>query len=299
MRVAPLIATACLALLGACASAGERRYDDMFPVFSPDGTRIAFTSTRSGDPEIYTARADGSDLRRLTRAPGRDAHPYWMPDGESIVFQSPRNGGDVRIFTMRFNGWSQRELAATNGFCGVPTVSPDSGRIAFMCSASLSDPGSAAAPWRIYLMNADGSNVRAVTEGPGNDQVANWSPDGRRLVFWSDRDGCDHLYTLDLQSGRSTQLTGGPQTDRGALYSPDGRLIYFMSNRQRDASWGLYAMPANGGPARFVAPLASEYGVPYLSPDGRAALLVVPTPQGQRIARYDLGTGMRTMLEFR
>jgi TolB protein len=64
--------------------------NNMFPQWSQDGRRLAFTSDRDGDPELYVMNADGSDPKRLTRMNGRDAHPYFSKDGKRIVFQSPR-----------------------------------------------------------------------------------------------------------------------------------------------------------------------------------------------------------------
>lgn len=273
------------------------RYDDMFPVWSPDGERIAFASTRSGDWEIYVGDISGEKLRRLTQSPGRDAHPYWFPDGRRLLFQSPRFEGDTRIFAMNADGSDERQLALTTGFCGVPTVSADATLIAFMCSASKAAPGSPDAPWRIFLMNVDGGDMRQITHGPGDDQVANWSSTGRRIVFWSDRSGTDQVYELDVATGAIAQLTEGQHDNKGASYSPDGRAIYFMSNRGGEG-WALYATPSEGGPARFIARLASEFGVPYLSPDGNEALITVPTPNGTRIARLNLQDASSRLLAF-
>lgn len=272
------------------------KYADMFAVWSPDGERIAFVSDRTGDPEIYTARRDGSQLKRLTDVPGRDAHPYWFPDGERIAFQSPRNGGDVRLFVMSADGSDQRELAATKGFCGVPTVSPDGAKIAFMCSDSAEEPGETAAPWRIFLMDSDGAGLRRITDGPGNDQVANWSPDGRTLVFWSNRSGVDQIYALDLASMRIAQLTEGAAQNRGAAYAPDGKRIYFITDRH--GGWALYSMGPRGEDQRRIAALGTEYGIPYVNRDGADALFLELTEEGPRIALIELETGKASSIVF-
>src|SRR6266853_272449 len=125
----------CIA--GVCAlaeQAQEQRLapNNMFPQWSHDGKRIVFTSDRDGDPEIYVMNADGSNPIRLTRSPGRDAHPYFSPDGRRIVFQSPRaNGDDTNIYVMNSDGSNVMRLTNLKGFAGVPVYSPDEKLIVF------------------------------------------------------------------------------------------------------------------------------------------------------------------------
>ena len=88
----------------------------MFPQLSRDGRRIAFTSDRDGDPEIYVMNHDGSKPVRLTHVRGRDAHPYFSRDGNRIVFQSPRaNGVDTNIYVMDADGFNVRQLTTLKG----------------------------------------------------------------------------------------------------------------------------------------------------------------------------------------
>lgn len=260
-------------------------YNDMFGVWSPTGEEIAFMSDRTGDPEIYVARADGAGLKRLTDTPGRDAHPYWSPDGKTIVFQSPRLE-DVRIFFMNADGSDQHVRLETRGFCGVPTWSPDGAHVAVMCSGSRLDPGSEIAPWIIHVMDAEGTWLRQMTEGEANDQVANWSPDSKRLIFHSNRSGTDQLYEIDFETGAIRQITDGPGSNKAASYSPDGSAIAFMSDRE-NGRWDVHTMPAARGEARRLTDLGSEYGVPYFSPDGRSILIQTFPEKGARLAIID------------
>jgi TolB protein len=271
---------AVIAGLGACAAPTDPpagSYSDQFGQWAPDG-RIVFGSDRAGDPEIYLARIGGC-ARRLTQTPGRDAHPAFSPDGQTIVFQSPRNEGDTRLFTMKPDGSEQRELIPTKGFCGVPVYAPDGKRIALMCAASMTGIGTAANPWRIFLVDADGKNLRQITDGPGNDQAPNWSPDGKSLVFYSDRSRSDQLYRMDVASGTAQALTGGPGKSKTGSYSPDGKSIVFMSDR--DGAWNVWAMAADGSGARKIAHVANEFGQPLFSPDGKR--LMAPMRVGDRL----------------
>jgi Tol biopolymer transport system component len=106
-----------------------------FPSWSPNGDRIAFASDRSGDYEIYSIEPDGTDLRQLTHSPGNDAHNAWSPDGEWIAFTSARGG--------------------------------------FKDETAL-HPGNPQAYGDIYIMRADGSDVRIVTDNPYEEGTPAW-----------------------------------------------------------------------------------------------------------------------------
>jgi TolB protein len=105
---------------------------DTFPAWSPLGDRIAFTSNRDGDYEIYTVHPNGKSLTRLTRSPGNDAHPAWSPDGQWIVFASNRTGfkdetggmSDGEIFVMRADGTELRQLTENAFEDGTPAWRP-------------------------------------------------------------------------------------------------------------------------------------------------------------------------------
>ncbi len=116
---------------------------DNFPSWSPKGDRIAFTSNRDGDFEIYTIRPDGTDLKRLTRAPGNDAHNSWSPDGEWIAFTSARGG--------------------------------------FKDESAL-HPNNPQPYGDLYVMRADGSDVRMLTDDQFEDGTSSWLPSARTRI---------------------------------------------------------------------------------------------------------------------
>jgi TolB protein len=110
---------------------------DNFPAWSPKGDRIAFTRFFESDYELYTIKADGTDARRLTNQPGNDAHCAWSPDGEWLAFSSSRGG--------------------------------------FKDEAAL-HPGNPQPYGDIYVMRADGSDVRQLTDTPFEEGTVAWAP---------------------------------------------------------------------------------------------------------------------------
>lgn len=94
-----------------------------FPALSPDGSKIAFTSNRDGNEEIYVMNVDGGRLRRVTDDPGQDEYPTWSPDGQWIAFHSDRDG-DFDIYIARPNGSDLRQLTNVEGSDTQPSWSP-------------------------------------------------------------------------------------------------------------------------------------------------------------------------------
>ena len=139
------------------------------PAFSPDGTRIAFTSDMAApgrNLDIYVMNRDGSDLRRLTRDPGRDAEPDWSPDGRTIAFQSDRDG-DHEIFVMSPRGRFQQPITENTAEDLQPDWSPDGQSIAFVSDRS-------GAP-DIWLLDEEGAATN-LTNNAFFDERPDWQP---------------------------------------------------------------------------------------------------------------------------
>jgi TolB protein len=177
---------------------------DAEATISPDGSRIVFTSTRDGDLEIYTMNPDGSDIRRLTHEPGYDGGAFFSPDGTKIVYRARHPE-------------TAEELADYQRLLGRNMIRP-----------SRLD---------IYVMDADGSNRRRVT----NNNAANFAPymhpDGRRIVFSSNMDdptGRDfELYLINVDGTGLERITRSPDFDGFPMFTRDGRRLVFASNRNQ------------------------------------------------------------------
>ena len=239
--------------------------NDMFPRFSSDGRQIIFTSDRDGDPEIYVMDADGSNPKRLTHEPGRDAHPYFSRASFKVLFQSPRaNGKDTNIWAMAADGSRILQLTDLEGFAGVPVYSKNEMWVAFQWRATSDFTDGE--KWRICLMRGDGSGFRVITPGDANDQVPGFSADGQRLLFFSDRTGRNQLYTMSKDGSDVQPVARSEFDDSSGQWSPDGEQIVFAS--ERDGSTDVYVMNADGsGPRRLTHDVAVERG-PVWSPNG-------------------------------
>jgi TolB protein len=197
-------------------AAQQHLYDDMWPSWSPDGTRVAFMSTRDGDPDIYVMNRDGSAPRRLTTAPGRDAHPFWSPDGTRIVFQSPREEGQTRLFVMNADGSAQRALTANRGFCGMPAWSPDGRHILFQCSDDAVPP--IEAPWHggapdIYRLTVAGGDLRRLTRLGLGPALPWYSPDGSTILFQRRVDDGWRIWMMGADGSNPRPIALAPDVD--------------------------------------------------------------------------------------
>jgi TolB protein len=221
------------------------------------------------DFDIYTSRLDGSDLRRLTESSGYDAEATLSPDGQTLVFTSTRDG-DLDIYTMSVDGSNVRRLTDTPGYDGGPFFSPDGSLIVYRAwhptdSTDLADYRSLLAaemvrPSRmeLWVMKADGSGQRQVTNLGGANFAPYFHPDGRRIIFASNhKDPAGRnfdLFMVGLDGSGLVQVTTSGTFDGFPMFSPDGTKLVFASNRHGSvegetnifvADW---VEPSNRGP---------------------------------------------------
>jgi Tol biopolymer transport system component len=244
------------------------------------------TNRESRDAEIYSMRANGSGVRRLTRSPFFDGFPVWSPTVNRIAFYSQRSPkGDV--YVMRLDGSGVRNLTRNRAHDGLGSWSPDGRRIVF---DSDRDGGG------IYVMNADGSaqHLLYATESTldGNPQ---WSPDGRTILFRTDRDGNAEIYAMNGDGTDLRNLTRHPlrDGDAGHLWSPDGSRIAFTTNR--DGNSEVYVMNADGNDPRRLTRSAEDDLLLSWSPDSRH-IAFQRAPSSPRWAFFVMnadGTGIR------
>jgi Tol biopolymer transport system component len=193
--------------------------NDGWPTWSPDGQRIAFHSDRGGRWDIWIINTDGSGLTNLTNQPTADRYPDWSPDGKKIAFTSKR-GGNEDIWVMSVPDVQQ----GTAGSQPINlTKAPDRDRYAIWSpdGRKLTFSTNRDGNYEVYVMNADGSNPKNVSQSPKSTEgLADWSPDGKYLVLYSDRTGNKEVFVVDLGSGRWTNITNHPASDEFCSWSP-------------------------------------------------------------------------------
>ena len=238
---------------------------DCEPVWSPDGSRIAFWSNRDGGKEIYLMDADGSNVKRLTNNLSDDVNPTWSPDGLRILFESERDG-NREVYVMDADGGNQIRLTRNDALDSTATWSPDGKLIAF---ASNRDTGLPYNPYNmdIYVMNADGSNVRRIVDDPEYDVGPQWSPDGRRILFMTARTGNFDVYVMNADGTGQRNLTADHDRSDGApVWSLDGNYIAFA--RRIDGKDQLFVMDSDGSNLKRVTHNSANNGSLGWSPDG-------------------------------
>jgi TolB protein len=249
--------------------------NDGDPVWSPDGRKIAFVRVDGGLADIYVVNADGSGLRRLAHAiaftpmpggPGGGwrASPAWSPDGRRIAFVSNRRG-NFDIFVVNADGdTGLRKLSRSPRNDYDPAWSPDGRAIAFQgrrepppASERGTCPLRRCERQEMYVVDANGGEVRRLTRDWRFDAAPVWSPDGRKILF-------EHRHHPDIWvmnadgSGRRNLTLSATQpfaSDGAPAWSPDGRKILFLSNRG-DGNWfEVYVMNADGSGKRKLTQL--------------------------------------------
>jgi Tol biopolymer transport system component len=199
------------------------------------------------DYDIFVGDADGSNLVQITDAPGYDAEATVSRDGEWIVFTSARDG-DLEIYKMRTDGSELTRLTETPGYDGGPFFSYDGTKIVYRASHP---EGDALADYQrllaqglirpaqldIFVMDADGSNKRQLTDNGAANFGPYFFPDGDRIIFSSNMDAASprvpdfDLYSINVDGSGLERLTYAGDFDGFPMFNSDGTKLIFASNR--------------------------------------------------------------------
>jgi Tol biopolymer transport system component len=195
---------------------------DTDPAWSPDGSRIVFTSGRDRNSEIYVMNADGSNRVRLTTDSANNSRPAWSHDGARIAFVSRRDGNS-EIYLMNVDGTGQFRLTYNNSYDTDPAWSPDGSSVAF-----VTDPHGASGG--ILVITVDGTETRRLTSNIHGDFAPAWSPDGTRIAFSGGLGGVvSAIFVMNADGSARTEYSGRYSYAADPTWSPDSGQIAFAA----------------------------------------------------------------------
>ena len=251
---------------GQLAASGERHLQNIRQLtfggenaeayFSSDGKQLIFQSKRDnlGCDQIFTMKADGSKVTMISNGEGRTTCSFYLKGGKKVIYASTHGG---------------------NKDCP-PNPDFSKGYV----WAIYSD-------YDIYTATSAGKNIKRLTNTPGYDAEATVSPDGKKIIFTSERDGDLELYSMDTDGRNIRRLTHEVGYDGGAFYSPDSRRIVYRAShpttpedikKYKDllaqhlivpTTFEIWVMNADGSKKRQVTKLNAASFAPYFTPDGK------------------------------
>ena len=196
------------------------------PGWSPDGRRIVFRSARDGDYDVWVMDADGANVAQVLNDAGDERYPGFSPDCNRIVYRSSRDGettdGDPEIWVMNADGTNPVQLTSNAIFDSAPGWSPDGTQIVFERSAASNSEGTGSGypTDEIWVMNADGTNQRQLTDNSTHDEGPAFSPDGTQIVFTSERDGNSEIYLMNADGTNQHRFTNDAALDESPDWGP-------------------------------------------------------------------------------
>ena len=255
--------------------------NDFLPEWSPDGSRIAFTTARhrnshtaGGSGEIYLIDPNGSNETRVTDNGSFDRFTAWSPDGKRLLFLSSRDRRrGTMIYVMNVDGTDQTrvniefETRARSWSVTSADWSPDGNRIALSILEGFRD-----GRWveQIYVMDADSDVPTPLTQGDWNHTNPKWSPDGSRIVFNGHYQESSPIMVMDADGSNMKRLTDseGLNYAFAPTWSPDGRGIAFAANTSETIhpNMDIFVMYADGSGLTRLTDNPGNDGTPVWGP---------------------------------
>ncbi len=229
------------------------------PAFSPDGSRIAFTSTRDGQLEVYVMDADGTNVARLTNSPGLDGDPSFSPDGQVVVFHSQRTG-HRQIYLQPITSSVAVPLTQEPADNSQPSMSPDGELVAFVSNRDGNN--------HVWLMAKDGTNQHPFTRGPqAKESAPHFLRDGTLAYLVEQKEGgrtTTQVVRADVTTGKVAPLAGTDLMVTDFAVSGVGDLLGLVVAVQKN----VFRV--------YIQPIGASAGAPVAIPTSGAEQMVSP-----------------------
>lgn len=238
---------------------GSKRFTFMnsislFPAWSSDGTRLAYTSYKNGKPDIYIQPLAGKSVYQVNEK-GTNIAPAWAPNTDALA-ATLSFSGDQEIYLLTGKGKIIKRLTNNRGIDVSPTWSPDGKKMAFVSDRAGSP--------QIFIKDFRTRRVKRLTfQGNYNTQPS-WSPRGDKIAY-TGLDGRLNIYVIGVDGKGLVQLTQGAGSNESPTWSPDGSMIAFSSTREGPSR--IYVMTAYGTDQRRLLALPGEQTSPKWSPE--------------------------------
>lgn len=276
-------------------TAVETGFANLYPKYSPDGSKLAYVSTKNADyfsqSALYVIEF-GKPNREKRITTGVRTGMSWSPDGTKLYYaRSSRENPhwsyqfDLYVYDLK----TEEEHRLTRGQRAItPSVSPDGTTIACIVNADGTS--------NIALMNIDGTNLRVITTYRNGEQVYNpqWSPDGSRILFdYSMKDGRDIAWVRPDGSDLQFLITG-PDDSRAGVFTPDGSRVLFSSDRT--GIFNLYSYDVKSGVVEQLSNVLGGAFMPAVNPNGEI-IYAAYTSTGYKLYEMDAAAPMKSATE--
>lgn len=231
-----------------------------------DAGRLAFMGPYGNNFQVFVANADGSGLRMVSDGQSESLFPSLSPDGTRVAYAMSVGQNDLDLVIADLENGESTKVTEGPDLDNQPVWSPDGEQIAFVSNRE------GANPIGIFVMNADGTNVRHVTDLPAQafSPLGGWSPDGSKIVYGAELDdGARAIQVVDVESGDVESLTNHSGEEANPVWSPNGERIAFHSDRPAPQNLEVFVMNADGEEIQAATNVQGPALFPSWAPDGQ------------------------------